>query len=113
MLAKRVRAVLPLSFVLGVFVLAGPALAGAGTITANDDGLSAYPTGVVDVLANDSASSNNFTVVSNTQPAHGQASCSALGACSYKANPGFTGNDTFTYTAREASGPQDTATVNV
>ena len=48
------------------------------------------------------------------QPANGTATCSALGACLYKANGGFTGNDSFAYTARDtATGTQDTATVNV
>jgi hypothetical protein len=113
MLAKRGRAVLPMALVAGALAFAPPALAGAGAMSANDDHINAAPTGVVDALANDTSSSTEFTIVANTQPANGTASCSALGACFYRANAGFTGDDTFTYTARNADGTEDVANVVV
>jgi hypothetical protein len=110
--SRRDRAVLLFLLLVGSLAFAAPALA-AGTMSANDDNMSAEPTGVVDVLANDTSSTETFTVVSNTQPANGQVTCSALGACFYTAAGGFTGNDSFTYTASTSDGGQDTATVNV
>ena len=113
MFALRGRAVLLFSLLVGMFAFAGPAFAADATMTAADDAFKAAPTGVRDVLANDSSSSSTFTIVSNTQPAHGSATCSALGACFYKAASGFTGVDTFTYTARSSDGAEGTATVTV
>src|SRR5436190_6690201 len=113
MLASGGRAVLLLSLLVGALAFATPALAGTATMTANDAVFKASPTGVRDVLANDSSSSSSFSIVSNTQPAHGTATCSALGACFYKAASGFTGADSFTYTARSADNAEDTATVTV
>src|SRR5215212_1638211 len=89
MSSRRARAVLLFSLLVGTLAFAAPALAGVGTMNANDDNMSAEPTGVVDVLANDTSWTPTFTVVSNTQPSNGQVTCSALGACFYKAAAGF------------------------
>ena len=113
--AQRVHAVVrTLAGVLMTLAILAPSASAQSAMNADDDTIKAIPTGVRDVLANDSGSSADLRVVSNTQPANGTATCSALGACLYKANGGFTGNDSFAYTARDtATGTQDTATVNV
>ena len=69
--------------------------------------------GPAGAAASDSGSSADLRIVSNTQPAHGTATCSALGACFYKADAGSTQADSFTYTARDAAANEDTATVTV
>ena len=81
---------------------------------AADDVLEVAPTGVVDVLANDTDSDGELlTVAASTPAAHGTVSCAELGACTYTANAGYLGADSFTYTVRDASGTQDTGSVAV
>ena len=79
-----------------------------------DDAFAAFPAGTKDVLANDSdVDGDALTVSANTQPAHGTVSCSALGACFYTAVTGYTGPDSFSYTARDAGGLTKVANVVV
>ena len=102
-------AVIALVLLLGV-----PTAALAAAPTPGDDTLTASPTGVLDVLADDSDPDGDaITVSASTQPAHGSASCSAAGACFYSATAGFTGADSFTYTARDSTGATTQATVSV
>ena len=76
--------------------------------------LDAEPTGVLDVLANDEdLDGDPITVSGNTQGAHGSVSCAPLGGCMYSADAGFEGSDEFTYTARDPTGREATATVSV
>jgi hypothetical protein len=105
------RIAVPIAF-LALLVLAAPALAAAPA--AQNDSLTASPTGVRDVLANDSDPDGNaLSVSANSNPPHGSATCSSLGACLYTADGGFTGSDSFTYTARDTTGATSTATVSV
>lgn len=63
----------------------------------------------IHVLANDSGSGAPITSITATTPAHGTASTSTS-AISYRANAGFSGVDTFSYTITTANG---SATANV
>ena len=81
-----------------------------------DDTLTARPTGALDVLANDSdpdGPGDTLAVAVNGPPAHGTVTCSALGACFYRAAAGYTGTDAFTYSATDPAGQAATATVDV
>ena len=62
-------------------------------------------------LANDDGQGLTLTAVSG--PAHGQASGAADGRVTYTPEPGFAGEDTFTYTVRDAAGQTATGTVQV
>ena len=55
----------------------------------------------IDVLANDAGS--NLTLVGVTEPAHGAVTPTAPGVLTYTPGPGFTGQDTFTYTVADAN----------
>jgi Bacterial Ig domain/PQQ-like domain len=112
MLAPRVRAVLSFLLMVGALALSAPAYGGVAAVTAAPDVFKAAPTGVRDVLANDSGPAGNLRIASNTQPAHGKATCSALGACFYQANGGFTGTDTFKYVVKDGAAT-GTGTVTV
>ena len=82
--------------------------------TPADDDLAASPVGATDVLGNDSdPDADTLTVSANTQPLHGTAGCSAQGACVYTASPGYTGADSFDYTARDPGGKTKVANVAV
>src|SRR5262249_1430226 len=64
------------------------------------------------VTGNDSDPDDDFlTVVSNTDPAHGTATCSN-GSCTYTSDPGFLGADTFDYTVSDGKATA-TATVHI
>ncbi|WP_146239592.1 Ig-like domain-containing protein [Curtobacterium sp. MCSS17_011] len=63
------------------------------------------------VLANDSGT--GLSVVSNTTPAHGTATVAADGSYTYTPAGGFSGSDTFQYTAKDSSGQTSTSTVTV
>jgi PKD repeat protein len=81
---------------------------------AADDYLDAAPTGVLDVLGNDEdGDGDTISVSANSQAAHGTVDCAALGGCTYTAESGFEGDDEFTYTVRDATGLEETATVFV
>jgi hypothetical protein len=69
----------------------------------------------IDVLRNDTDFDNDSLSVTNiTDPAHGSASIVFPGnlVC-YEAIQGYSGPDTFSYTASDGNGGSDTATVNV
>jgi hypothetical protein len=55
---------------------------------------------------------DNLLLTSNTQPAHGTASCTDDGECVYQSAPGFAGEDRFEYTATDGEASETTA-VNV
>ncbi|MBB1196235.1 tandem-95 repeat protein [Curtobacterium flaccumfaciens] len=63
------------------------------------------------VLANDQGT--GLSVVSNTTPAHGTATVAADGSYTYTPAGGFSGSDTFQYTAKDSSGQTSTSTVTV
>jgi CshA-type fibril repeat protein len=65
----------------------------------------------IDVLANDP--STGLTVTSVTPPKHGTATINPDGTVTYRPKPGFSGVDTFTYTATNADGQTVTRTVTV
>ncbi|MCS6560218.1 Ig-like domain-containing protein, partial [Curtobacterium flaccumfaciens] len=63
------------------------------------------------VLANDQGT--GLSVVSNTTPAHGTATVAADGSYTYTPAGGFSGSDTFQYTAKDSSGQTSSSTVTV
>ncbi|MEJ8282708.1 Ig-like domain-containing protein [Curtobacterium citreum] len=63
------------------------------------------------VLANDSGT--GLSVVSNTAPAHGTATVNPDGSYTYTPADGFSGTDTFQYTAKDSSGQTSTSTVTI
>ncbi|WP_170113414.1 Ig-like domain-containing protein [Ahniella affigens] len=69
----------------------------------------------LEVLLNDSdPDGDSLTVLSFTQPANGSVIQSSVpGVLHYRANPGFCGLDTFTYTISDGRGGTATATVTV
>ena len=70
-------------------------------------------TAKIDVLANDTDPNNDFLFVSgNTDGAHGTASCTLRGICTYAPTRGFAGRDSFTYVLNDAQATA-TGTVNI
>ena len=68
---------------------------------------------IIDVLNNDSYLEDNSPVISAVGvPANGDA-VAGRGGIIYTSDPGFTGNDSFTYTLEDDTAATDTATVNV
>ena len=67
---------------------------------------------VIIVLGNDPAAPS-LTVVSVSPPGHGTAVLNADGTITYTPEPGFTGTDTFTYTACDAAGQCITQVVTI
>ncbi|TDW66953.1 CshA-type fibril repeat protein [Curtobacterium sp. PhB25] len=63
------------------------------------------------VLANDSGT--GLSVVSNATPAHGTATVQPDGSYTYTPADGFSGTDTFQYTAKDSSGQTSTSTVTI
>ncbi|MBF4605202.1 Ig-like domain-containing protein [Curtobacterium sp. VKM Ac-2884] len=63
------------------------------------------------VLSNDSGT--GLSVVSNTTPAHGTATVQPDGSYTYTPADGFSGTDTFQYTAKDSSGQTSTSTVTI
>lgn len=85
-----------------------------GPPIAADDSLTLSGVDVLDVLANDQHPRDvAFQLHGHTQPAHGEATCDALGACRYVPDADYVGDDAFQYTIRDADGREDTATVVV
>jgi large repetitive protein len=83
---------------------------------ANDDPVLVQKDGTAtgNLLANDSDPEGGpLTVVGNTNPANGSVFVRPDGTFAYIPNPGFTGNDSFTYTASDGNGGTSTATVAV
>ncbi len=79
-----------------------------------DDTLAAEGAGALDVLANDNDPDNDaLRVVATAAPAHGTASCAALGGCLYTATAGYAGPDSFTYRVADTGGLEATAKVSV
>ncbi|HEV2529069.1 MAG TPA: Ig-like domain-containing protein, partial [Thermomicrobiales bacterium] len=78
-----------------------------------EDGTLTVPVGT-GVLANDrDVDGDSLTVGLVTRPTNGQIVLAADGSFVYTPNPDFNGIDAFTYTARDASGASDTATVQI
>jgi hypothetical protein len=83
---------------------------------AANDALGASEDGAVDVavLANDSDPDGDALAVADvTQPAHGTVSINPDGTVHYAPAAGFSGDDSFTYTASDGQGGSGTATVAV
>jgi len=67
---------------------------------------------VVDVLGNDECAACDVSIASD--PAHGTVTVDVFGRTVYSASPGFTGVDSFTYTATDpATGAWASATVTI
>ena len=81
--------------------------------TANDTGTT--PAGIVlngtTVLSNDLGT--GLTVTANGAPAHGTVTVAANGTYVYTPTAGYSGPDSFTYTATDSAGSTSTATVNL
>ncbi len=87
-----------------------PAVIGADTAAVDEDTV-ANP---IDVLANDSDDDGPLSVVAVSGPANGTAAVAADGgSVTYTPDPGFTGTDSFTYTAADPFGGTGTGTVTV
>ena len=86
-----------------------PPVAADDTLTTQQD-----TPGTVNVLTNDSDPDGDpLAVIGSTDGAHGGASCTAAGDCTYTPAAGYTGPDSFTYTISDGHDGADTATVNV
>ena len=84
-------------------------------VARNDTGTTAENEPVrIPVLSNDSDPDNDpLTVQSFTQPDNGRVSRSSDGSLTYTPNRGFSGQNSFTYTASDGNGGTDTATVTI
>jgi hypothetical protein len=82
---------------------------------ANDAASTTVDTAVtVPVLANDSDPNGDpLTVTNLTQPANGTAQRNSNNTVTYTPNAGFTGSDSFTYTANDGQADSNVATVTV
>ncbi len=70
--------------------------------------------GSVNVLGNDTdPDGDGLNVTGKTNGAHGTASCTGTGTCTYTPAPNYNGTDSFTYTISDGHNGTDTATVNV
>jgi CshA-type fibril repeat protein len=68
----------------------------------------------VDGMTNDTDPNGDpLTVIDFTQPEHGTLTDNGDGTLTYTPDPGFTGDDTFTYTIEDEDGNTDTAVVMV
>lgn len=88
--------------------------ANSAPIARNDVASTAAGTAVaIDVLANDSdADGDSLQVSGNSQPANGSVVANG-GLLTYTPNPGFSGNDSFTYTVSDGRGGTFVATVTI
>ena len=69
---------------------------------------------VVDVANGDTdADGDDLTFAKASDPAHGTATCTPAGACTYTSDAGYSGADSFTYTVSDNRGGTDTGTVSV
>jgi hypothetical protein len=101
---------------------AGRADHGVDTVTPNADPLAvddavttqedtAVP---IPVLLNDTGVyKSSFTVISVSTPRHGAAVINANGSITYTPDPGFHGEDGFTYTIQDSASKESTANVSV
>ncbi len=80
-----------------------------------DSATTQYDTPVeIKVLSNDEdVDGDQLTVSNSTQPSNGQVECTPAGDCTYTPNAGFTGEDSFDYTASDGNGGTNTSTVSV
>ncbi len=86
-----------------------PVVANDDSVTTDEDVAVA-----VAVLANDSdADGDSLSIVSATEPSHGDAVANANGTVTYTPDAGFYGDDSFQYTVTDGNGNNDTATVSV
>jgi VCBS repeat-containing protein len=70
--------------------------------------------GGLGVLTNATDAENNpLTAVLQTGPANGQLTLNAGGSFLYAPNPGFRGQDSFTYVAQDINGPSNIATATI
>jgi hypothetical protein len=84
-------------------------------VAVNDDATVAQDSGAntINVLANDvDLDGDTLTISASTAAANGTAVCGAS-ICTYTPNAGFSGGDSFTYTASDPSAANSTATVHV
>lgn len=94
----------------GIAVLTDrPPSAANDALTVDEDG-----SGVVAVLVNDSDEDGDaLSVTGSSDPAHGEASCSAAGACTYQPDHDHNGLDSFAYTVSDGRGGTDIGTISV
>jgi hypothetical protein len=93
----------------------GGGTGGGGSLSAVDDSATTDEDELlaIDVLLNDSGG-GQLTVVSVSDPAHGQASIDPGGqSVTYSPEPDYTGGDSFTYTIDDGSGGTASATVSL
>jgi VCBS repeat-containing protein len=84
---------------------------GTGNVTGEIRYKAPPPSGV---LANDSdAEDNHLTSILVSAPAHGSLSLNSNGTFAYQPNPDFTGLDSFTYKANDATADSNVATVSL
>jgi large repetitive protein len=98
------------------FVAVRPLVAPNSAPVAGDDSILGQAGGAItgSVLDNDSDPDDDpLTVVGNTTPANGRLFIGPDGTFAYLPNPGFTGEDSFTYTVSDGKGGTDTATVTL
>lgn len=84
--------------------------------TAGDDSAFVYAGSSIalNVLANDTDPEGDALALSTVSaPAHGSATLNANGTITYTPTAGYSGGDSFTYTVKDASGAQDSATVSL
>lgn len=105
----------------------GVANGGADTSPAQTFVINIKPVGVTDtdltpfntpvttnVTANDGTSGTGTTVVTGTQPAHGTITVNPDRSITYTPNPGYVGQDTYTYILKTPDGVEsDPVTVNI
>jgi parallel beta-helix repeat protein len=68
---------------------------------------------IIDILANDSDVEGPVTLAGVSPAGHGLVLVNPDGKVTYEPNPGYEGPDQFTYTAKDADGATDTASVSV
>jgi len=92
-----------------------PAAVNEPPAVVNDTAFTAPNVGTqLNVLSNDSDPNlDTLSVVSFGQGVHGAVACQPNGSCTYTPNANFAGLDSFTYTASDGKGGQNTGTVNV
>jgi parallel beta-helix repeat protein len=84
-------------------------------VTANDNASTSEDTAVsIDVLANDvDPEGDPLSLSIASQPSHGNASVNTSNTITYTPATNYFGNDSFSYTATDASGGSGTATVQI
>ncbi|MGI9615009.1 MAG: Ig-like domain-containing protein [Acidimicrobiales bacterium] len=100
------------------FILAFAAVGGLSVFApvANDDELvvEAGIEATLDVLANDTDPNGDpLGVVNYSDPAGGDVDCTEAGLCTYVSDPGFVGEDSFTYTIADGRGGEATGMVYI